>query len=158
MKSKRTQCISRLLLIVILTILHALGSYGLTSSPDILMIDPVSRQTVPVDPEDIDLEPAEDVEDKILKLLGLPNKPRPSYQHLKSNAAPKFMMHLYKEIQKQDGLEELIPTSAPTAEELGPEFRNLTYYYNQNQKIEEVDVVISFDNHRKLCTPPVDFG
>jgi len=134
-----------LLLLVLLTVLHK-PSYGL-SSADILMIDPESRQTVPVDAEDVDLEPAEDVEDKILELLGLPNTPRPSYKHLKSNAAPKFMMHLYKEIQKQDGLEELMPTSAPTAEELGPEFRNLTYYYNQNQKIEEVDVVISFDNH-----------
>lgn len=135
------------LLLCYLTLLHTLVTA--IPSSDMFMLDAETRQTYPVDTDDLDVEPAEDVEDKILKLLGLPNEPRPSYKHLKANAAPQFMMHLYHEIQKMDGLDDMMPTTAPSLEDIGPEFRNLTFFYNKNQKIEEVDTVISFDNQRK---------
>ena len=120
-----------------------------SASSDIFMLDAENRQTYPVDTDELEIGQGEEVEEKILKLLGLPDTPRPSYKHLKENAAPQFMMHLYQEIQKQEGLEEFMPTQAPTAEEIGPEFRNQTYGINQNKKIDGVDIVISFVNQRK---------
>lgn len=125
-------------------------SINSSASSDIFMLDAENKQTYPIDTEELEVGQGEEVEERILKLLGLPDTPRPSYKHLKENAAPQFMMHLYQKIQKEEGLDELMPTQAPSAEEIGPEFRNLTYSVNQKEKINGVDIVISFVNQRKF--------
>lgn len=122
------------------------------------MLDAENGQTYPVDTDELEIGQGEEVEEKILKLLGLPDKPRPSYKHLKENAAPQFMMHLYQEIQKQEGLDELMPTQAPSAEQIGPEFRNLSYSLRQNEKIDGVDIVISFVNQRESLSLLISYS
>ncbi|XP_067943599.1 bone morphogenetic protein 7-like [Watersipora subatra] len=132
--------------LVVLCLFSPIQLYSASVSSDIFMIDAENRQSYPLDTDELDVEQEEDVEEKILKLLGLPDTPRPAYKHLKENAAPQFMMHLYQEIQKQEGLEDFMPTQAPSAEEIGPEYRNLSYNLDQNEKIDGVDIVISFVN------------
>lgn len=118
-----------------------------SSSTDVFMIDTVNQQSYPIETNELATdEQTEQVEDKILQLLGLPDTPRPSYKHLKNDSAPQFMMRLYQEIQKQEGLEEIMPTAAPSQEDIGPEYRNLSYNINEHEKIENVDIVISFVN------------
>lgn len=139
---------ANILIILSLVLLLAPAQILCSMTSDMFLVDAKTRQSYPVDTDDIDPSQGEEVEEKILQLLGLPDKPRPSYKHLKENAAPQFMMHLYQEIQKQEGLEEFMPTKAPTAEEIGPEYRNLTYQIDQNKQIDGVDIVISFVNQR----------
>jgi len=110
-------------------------------------MDTINRQSYPITEDETDQ--SEDVEDRILKLLGLPDSPRPAYNHLRENAAPQFMLHLYKEIQKSEGLDEIVPTQEPLMENIGPEFRNMSFDMKESDKINEVDIVISFVNHGK---------
>lgn len=111
------------------------------------MLDPTHQQTYPVETDEVDEKEIDGVEDQILKLLGLPDAPRPSFKHLKENAGPQFMMQLYQEIQKQEGLHDIMPIpEAMMEQQAAPEFRNISVDIDQNQKIEEVDIVISFVN------------
>ena len=134
----------------LLSFLLILQTVSSLSVSDFYFVDPQTRQSVPVETEsETEDVNSEGVEDQILQLLGLPNSPRPSYQHLNKNAGPQFMMHLYQEIQKQEGLDDIIPTPAPLIEQVGPELKNLSYEVDQNVMIEDTDIVISFDNEGK---------
>lgn len=126
------------------------GAATSLSIGDFYFMDPQTRQSIPVETDETEVDTDSDgVEDQILQLLGLPNSPRPSYKHLNKNAGPQFMMHLYQEIQKHEGLDDVMPTPAPFIEQVGTELKNLSYEVNQNVMIDNTDIVISFDNEGK---------
>lgn len=131
------------------------GKVSPSTEQQLYLLDPVTEHTYPVEDDEVDLEQVDRVEEQILKLLGLPDSPTPhsppsDILQLKENgAAPQFMMHLYQEIQKQEGLDDVMPTPEPYIAQEVMEVRNGSADLSaQTQKIQpDVDIVISFLNH-----------
>ena len=85
-----------------------------------------------------------EMQQEILTLLGLHQRPKPSSPHGKGDSsAPKFMLDLYNTLQTDSGeVEEEIFTRNPTLNTTV--FGNLT---NNIQTINSADMIMSFVNH-----------
>lgn len=82
-----------------------------------------------------------EMQEEILNLLGLPNRPRPS-AHGVDKSAPKFLLDVYQKVLGEDEF-------SPKSHKMKSEF-NLTG--SDLNAIGESDIIMSFANHGKLFT------